>query len=97
MVCPLELRRRTSILIPLKTLAEDLSLLKCDTVSSGDYKTLYLPAWLLYLNIPNDTITSLKSLIFSNSTVRNDKLAYMTYSLYRINAMYPFGYCIIGV
>jgi len=97
LVCALELRRRTSILIPLKTLTEDLSLLVCDAVSSGDYKTLYLPAWLLYLNLPNDKITSLKSLIFSNSTVRNPKLAYRTYSLYRINVMRPIGHCIIGV
>jgi hypothetical protein len=36
LVCALELRRRTSILIPLNTLTEDLSFLGCDAVSSGD-------------------------------------------------------------
>jgi hypothetical protein len=92
LVCAFELRRRTSILIPMKTLIEDLSLLGCDAVSSGDDKSLYLPAWLLYLNLPNDKITSLKSSIFSNSTVRNPKLTYRTYSLYRINVMHPFGH-----
>jgi hypothetical protein len=35
-----ELRRTTSILIPLKTITKDISLLGCDAVSSGDYKTL---------------------------------------------------------
>jgi hypothetical protein len=92
LVRALKLGRRTSILIPMKTLIEDLSLLGCDAVSSGDYKTLYLPAWLLYVNLPNDKITSLKSSIFSNSTVRNPKLTYRTYSLYRINVMRPFGH-----
>lgn len=63
LVCGLELRTRTSILTPIKTLTEGLSLLGCDAVSSGDYNTLYLPAWLLFLYPPNDTITSLKSTI----------------------------------
>jgi len=92
LVCALELRLRTTALIQMKTLTEELSLLGCDAVSSGDYKTMYLPAWLLYLNPPDDTFTFLKSLIFSNSNVKNLKLAYRTYSSYRINIMCPFGH-----
>ena len=68
LVCVIELRRRTSILIPIKTLTEDLSLLGCVAESSGECKTLCLPDWLLFLDPPNDTFTSLKSLIYSNST-----------------------------